>query len=343
QFEDTAVRALAKWISILSLIVVALWGLLPQVWRRRRIAVGIAMLLVLTLSACDVGSGAPTVETTARATRASRSDVSVTPEVAIIVPTNTATPTPRPASVQYTVQQGDTIGAIAQKYGTTVDAILRANNLPRPEALRAGQVITIPLPTPVPTATGSVGPNATPIPPPAATPTIYVVQQGDVLSAIAARYNIPVDQIMAANGMTDTLLKVGQQLIIPARTPTPTPTTTAFPTFTPTPKLAYGAPTLLFPPDGMTLVSDAAPVLNWTSVGALDDRDYYVLRMRTLDGRRTESIWLKTPSYRVLDDWRSMTVQWEVIVLELTQTNADGTREGKIQSPFSDTRQFTWQ
>ncbi|MCA1552742.1 MAG: LysM peptidoglycan-binding domain-containing protein, partial [Chloroflexi bacterium] len=325
------------------LTLLALWAVLPRLRRSRRTAVSSVLLLTLVLSACDVGTVPSAADPTARATREPRAAVSITPEIALIVATNTPTPTARPSSVQYTVQPGDTIGAIAQKYGTSVDAILRANNLPRPEALRAGQVITIPLPTAVPTATGTLAPNATLPPPSSATPVIYVVQSGDVLSAIAARYNLPVDQIMAANGMTDTFLKVGQQLIIPARTPTPTATATAFPTFTPTPRLAYGAPTLLFPPDGVTLNGESAPVLNWTSVGALDERFYYVLRMRTLDGTRTESIWLKMPSYRVPDDWRGMTALWEVIVLELTQTNADGTREGRIQSPFSDTRQFTWQ
>jgi hypothetical protein len=51
---------------------------------------------------------------------------------------------------------------------------------------------------------------------------------------------------------------------------------------------------------------------------------------------------LKTPSYRVPTNWRGAKIEWDVIVLEVTKTNADGTREGKIQSPFSKARTFTW-
>ena len=83
--------------------------------------------------------------------------------------------------------------------------------------------------------------------------------------------------------------------------------------------------------------------MNWTAVGALNEDQYYVLRLRTLDGTRTESIWLKTPSYRLPPNWHDTTIVWDVIVLEVTQVNTDGTREGKIESPFSEARQFTWQ
>jgi murein DD-endopeptidase MepM/ murein hydrolase activator NlpD len=169
------------------------------------------------------------------------------------------------------------------------------------------------------------------------------VQPGDVLSAIAAKYNIPVDEIMRANGLSDTLLRVGQQLVIPAATVTPTPTPTALPTSTPTQGLAFGAPMLLFPPDGASYASSDSIVMNWTAVGALAEDQFYVLRLRTLDGRRTESIWLKTPSYRLPPTWHDTTIVWDVIVLQVTQVNPDGTREGTIQSAFSEARQFTWQ
>ena len=43
------------------------------------------------------------------------------------------------------MQGGDTLFAIAQRYDTTVDAIVAANNLPsRSVILRVGQVLVIP-------------------------------------------------------------------------------------------------------------------------------------------------------------------------------------------------------
>lgn len=59
--------------------------------------------------------------------------------------------------MQYVVQAGDTLASIAQRFGTTVEAIVRANNLTDPNLIFVGQVLTIPTggipipPTPPPT------------------------------------------------------------------------------------------------------------------------------------------------------------------------------------------------
>lgn len=51
----------------------------------------------------------------------------------------------------------------------------------------------------------------------------YVVQPGDMLSAIAERYSVSMEAIAAANNLTDpNVLEVGQRLIIPAVLPQPT-------------------------------------------------------------------------------------------------------------------------
>jgi len=59
-----------------------------------------------------------------------------------------------------------------------------------------------------------------PPPPPTPTsptqPTIYVVRRGDTLYSIARRYGTTVQAIMAANGLTNYNIYVGQQLHIPA-------------------------------------------------------------------------------------------------------------------------------
>ena len=46
--------------------------------------------------------------------------------------------------MQYVVQPGDTLFTIAQKFGTTIDAIVRANNITNPDVIFVGQVLTIP-------------------------------------------------------------------------------------------------------------------------------------------------------------------------------------------------------
>ncbi|MEZ4682828.1 MAG: LysM peptidoglycan-binding domain-containing protein [Caldilineaceae bacterium] len=45
--------------------------------------------------------------------------------------------------------------------------------------------------------------------------TTYTVQRGDTLSAIARRYNISVQALINANGLTSTTIYVGQTLVIP--------------------------------------------------------------------------------------------------------------------------------
>ncbi len=68
-----------------------------------------------------------------------------------------------------------------------------------------------------------------------ATPTVYVVQPGDTLSSIARQFDVSVESLMAANGLSDpNVLSVGQTLIIPVAVESGTSPTEALP---PTPTL----------------------------------------------------------------------------------------------------------
>lgn len=53
-------------------------------------------------------------------------------------------PTCPPGSTAYTIRSGDTLFLLAQRFNTTVDAIMRANPGINPNALRIGQIICIP-------------------------------------------------------------------------------------------------------------------------------------------------------------------------------------------------------
>ena len=124
----------------------------------------------------------------------------------------------------YTVKAGDTLYAIALRYGVTVQAIVNANGLTNANLIRVGQVLTIPgTDTPTTPTTPTTG-------------TSYTVKAGDTLYAIALRYGVTVQTIINANGITNAnLIRVGQVLTIPG---TSTPTTPTPPT-TPTTGTAY--------------------------------------------------------------------------------------------------------
>jgi LysM repeat protein len=116
----------------------------------------------------------------------------------------------------YTVRAGDTLTGIAQRFGTTVDAICRANGISNPNFIRLGQQLVIP----------SGAPTTPPTTP--STPSSYTVRAGDTLTGIAQRFGTTVDAICRANGITQPdRIQIGQQLVIPSGTPTtPTPPTT---------------------------------------------------------------------------------------------------------------------
>ncbi|HRQ38689.1 MAG TPA: LysM peptidoglycan-binding domain-containing protein [Chloroflexota bacterium] len=87
-------------------------------------------------------------------------------------------------------------------------------------------------PTPEPETQPGTEATAEPQSPPTSDgQTVHVVAPGDTLFSISQQYGVPIDQIMAANGITDpNNLVVGTQLVIPAPgsvtvPPTPAPGT----------------------------------------------------------------------------------------------------------------------
>lgn len=125
--------------------------------------------------------------------------------------------------IEYKVVAGDSLSLIAKKYGTTVQLIRSYNQL-QSDVIRVGQLVRIPI---------EVNPQlepTEPIPtkPPESTST-YTVVSGDSLSIIAREFNTTVSVIQEKNGLTSTMIHVGQRLIIPTAAdtqpvPMPVPT-----------------------------------------------------------------------------------------------------------------------
>ena len=104
-----------------------------------------------------------------------------------------------PTGETYTVKSGDTLYAIANKYGLTVDKLKSLNNLTS-NTLSIGQVLKVSEPLDTNT---------------------YIVKSGDSLYKIANQYNITVDELKRLNNLSSNLLSIGQKLIIPSTSSIP--------------------------------------------------------------------------------------------------------------------------
>lgn len=142
----------------------------------------------------------------------------------------------------YVVQAGDTVLAIALRYGVSQEDLLAANGMNADDVrfIQLGQQLVIPLEPPAAAAApGASAPAAT-----APAASTYTVRAGDTLVAIAGRLGIRVDALIAANGFTAEqvrLLRPGQEIIVPAPT-VQAPQATAVaaaPTATPLPATSY--------------------------------------------------------------------------------------------------------
>src|SRR5574341_239826 len=146
----------------------------------------------------------------------------------LIVPGPGAEPAALPQlSGTHIVQPGESLGAIAERYGVSVATLAQANNLSDPSLIYAGQRLVVPGAG----TNGPVAPEAS-----ADTPGVHIVQAGDTLFRISARYGVSLYDLMAVNGLTDgSMIYAGQQLTIPGGAGAPAPEAAPAPAADPAP------------------------------------------------------------------------------------------------------------
>ncbi|GAB4266982.1 MAG: hypothetical protein Kow0080_08670 [Candidatus Promineifilaceae bacterium] len=185
-------------------------------------------------------------------------------------PPPTATPTPAIAPtalpdgrILYTIQPGDTLLIIADRYDIDIRDLYGYNNLGPGSVLSVGQQIILGY-TIFPDGStvlpgfpqARVKPDGT---------IVHVVREGDTIFGIAATYNLTLDEFYTVSGLAENaILSIGQEVVVgskpkpqsiggstddPAAALTPVPTDTAVPTDTPQPTAtATQPPTAIFAP-----------------------------------------------------------------------------------------------
>lgn len=98
-----------------------------------------------------------------------------------------------PPYVAYTVQPGDTVASVAQRYGVPAASVAQASGLRDAGVLHPGQVLT------VPRVAG----------------WLYRVQPGETLDQIAARMGVPAEKIAEASSQQAASIRPGYVLLIP--------------------------------------------------------------------------------------------------------------------------------
>jgi membrane-bound lytic murein transglycosylase D len=123
--------------------------------------------------------------------------------------------------VKHKVKKGQTLSSIAQKYGTTINAIREANRLSKRAVLKYGQILTIPSDdvSPVKMAKGK-GKKSGNISKAKGKKKFaqdknvrrYKVKRGDTLVSLAKRFDVSVQDLKKMNNLSGSSLKAGETI-----------------------------------------------------------------------------------------------------------------------------------
>jgi len=103
-------------------------------------------------------------------------------------------------SISYKVQSGDTFFLISQRYGISMDSLIKANNATTSTILYPGKTLTIPLGNQI----------------------IHTVVSGETYWIISKNYGVDFYKLLAANNATEkSMLNIGDKIIIPSTSQTP--------------------------------------------------------------------------------------------------------------------------
>ncbi|QKJ21188.1 LysM peptidoglycan-binding domain-containing protein [Microbacterium hominis] len=158
------------------------------------------------------GRDAPRVKPLAAAVPAAPASASAA-AVAAPAPAVTALRAPAAtAPTTYTVRRGDTVSAIAVRFGLRTADVLALNGLTWRSVIYPGQVLKL-------TGAAAAAPAAPATATPAPVSASYTVRAGDTVSAIASRHGVTTAAVLSANKLSwSSIIYPGQKLVIPGKT-----------------------------------------------------------------------------------------------------------------------------
>lgn len=118
----------------------------------------------------------------------------------------------------YLVAPGDTLFSLSQRFGVAMDDLKRWNGLPIDGSLRAGETLVLHGAAARGFGTDEASgqePGDAPASDGSSTRAAYVVQSGDTLTSIAARFGTTAAGLRSANGLVGDHIHEGQTLLVP--------------------------------------------------------------------------------------------------------------------------------
>jgi LysM repeat protein len=164
------------------------------------------------------------------------------------------------------VKVGDTLEILSENYGTTPDALMKANCLLTNKII-VGMSLYVPH---QPTATSETACGAP------STWVYYTIRSGDTLYKISKMYGITVKELMEANCLVSNQIIAGKSILVPNVTPMPSPTkvaytATALPSSTPMPSFTPLPSSTKQPSLTITMVPSLTPTPSSTPTATLTE------------------------------------------------------------------------
>lgn len=132
------------------------------------------------------------------------------------------TPPPSGKLISHTIQSGETLGGIAEKYGVSVASVRELNGIYGSKII-AGKSLKIivknnttsgPAPTQASSKPGDQKPQKNTIK--------HLITSGETLISIAEKYKVSVEEIKRVNGLSNSRIVAGRTLVIPVTEPAET-------------------------------------------------------------------------------------------------------------------------